>query len=184
MKSKEKLITAFGFINACQLHLKLSVTYCQHQKRLKEDDRCLQVALPVTAFPEMLYKPVGTRGTTATRAVCVRRGLGRKTPFSWGSNIPSARDDRRPSILQLNKNTDSLQERSASSTSYYSLQEQGTHHRPSGDPLHYHKLVIPSFSPSGSALSRKHGLATFVHEQLEWTLMDQSPKQSDTECLC
>ena len=101
MKSKEKLITAFGFINACQLHLKLSVTYCQHQKRLKEDDRCLQVALPVTAFPEMLYKPVGTRGTTATRAVCVRRGLGRKTPFSWGSNIPSARDDRRPSILQL-----------------------------------------------------------------------------------
>jgi len=29
------------------------------------------------------------------------------------------------------------------------------------------KLVIPDFSLTGSVLSRKHGLATFVHERLE-----------------
>jgi len=33
-------------------------------------------------------------------------------------------------------------------------------------------------------LSRKHGLAGFVHERLEWSLVDQSPKQSETEWLC
>jgi len=29
-----------------------------------------------------------------------------------------------------------------------------------------------------------HGLATFVHEQLEWSLVDQSPEQSETEWFC
>jgi len=47
------------------------------------------------------------------------------------------------------------------------------------------KLVIPNFSlagsvesnpgldlsPAGSVLSRKHGLATFAHERLEWSLV-------------
>jgi len=46
------------------------------------------------------------------------------------------------------------------------------------------KLVIPSFSLAGSVLSRNHGLATFVHERLEWLLVDQSPEQSETEWLC
>jgi len=45
------------------------------------------------------------------------------------------------------------------------------------------KLVIPNFSLSGSILSRNHGLATFVHEWLEWSLVDQSPEQSETEWL-
>jgi len=46
------------------------------------------------------------------------------------------------------------------------------------------KLVIPNFSPTGSVLSRKHGLATFVHKRLEQSLVDQSPLQSETEWLC
>jgi len=44
--------------------------------------------------------------------------------------------------------------------------------------------VIPNFSPAGSILSRNHSLATFVHERLEWSLVDQSPDQSETEWLC
>jgi len=48
----------------------------------------------------MLTKLVATRATASTRAGCVRRGLG--TPFSWHSSVPTAEDDQRPSILQLN----------------------------------------------------------------------------------
>jgi len=44
--------------------------------------------------------------------------------------------------------------------------------------------VIPNFSLAASVLSRNHGLATFVHERSEWSLLDQSPEQSETEWLC
>jgi len=44
--------------------------------------------------------------------------------------------------------------------------------------------MIPNFSLAVSVLSRNHGLATFVHEWLEWSLVDHSPKQSETEWLC
>ena len=44
--------------------------------------------------------------------------------------------------------------------------------------------MIPTFLPAGLILSRNHGLATFVHERLEWSLVDQSPEQSETEWLC
>jgi len=37
---------------------------------------------------------------------------------------------------------------------------------------------------SGSVQRRKRCLATVVHEQLKWTLVDHSPEQSETECLC
>ena len=46
------------------------------------------------------------------------------------------------------------------------------------------RFVIPNFSLAGSVLSRKHGLATFVHERLYWTLADRSPEKSATEWLC
>jgi len=46
------------------------------------------------------------------------------------------------------------------------------------------KLAIPDFSLAGSILRRNHGLATFVHERLEWSLVDQSPERSETEWLC
>ena len=45
------------------------------------------------------------------------------------------------------------------------------------------KLAIPILSQAGLVLSRKHGLATFVHERLEWSHVNQSPEQSGTEWL-
>ena len=46
------------------------------------------------------------------------------------------------------------------------------------------KLVLPNYQLAGSSLSRKHGLATFVHEQLRYMLLDQSPPTSEIEWLC
>ena len=45
------------------------------------------------------------------------------------------------------------------------------------------KLTIPGFPLAGSSLSRKHCLATFVHDRLKWTLVGQSPVTSETEWL-
>jgi len=83
----------------------------------------------------------------------------------------------RPSILQLN--TEGL------TTSKISVIEQLTYKNKTffivPQQTHCtiaHKLVIPNFSLSGSVLSRKHGLATFVRERLEWSLVDQSLNQA------
>ena len=46
------------------------------------------------------------------------------------------------------------------------------------------KLVLSNYQLAGFYLSRKHGLATFVHERLKWTLYNQSPTTSETEWLC
>ena len=46
------------------------------------------------------------------------------------------------------------------------------------------KLIHPSFALAGFSFSRKHGLATFVHERLKYTLLKQSPLKSETEWLC
>ena len=46
------------------------------------------------------------------------------------------------------------------------------------------KLVLPNYQLAGSSLSRKHGLATFIHERLRYTLLDQSPPTSEIEWLC
>ena len=46
------------------------------------------------------------------------------------------------------------------------------------------KLVLPSFQLAGSSLSRKHGLATFVHEQLRYTLLNLFTPISEIEWLC
>ena len=43
------------------------------------------------------------------------------------------------------------------------------------------KLVLPNHQLAGSSLSRKHGLATFVHERLRYTLLDQSPPTMEIE---
>ena len=45
------------------------------------------------------------------------------------------------------------------------------------------KLVLSNYQLAGS-LRRKHGLATFFHEQLRYTLLDQSPLTSEIEWLC
>ena len=46
------------------------------------------------------------------------------------------------------------------------------------------KLVLPNYQLARSSLSRKHGLATFVHERLRYTFLDQSPLTSEIELLC
>ena len=45
------------------------------------------------------------------------------------------------------------------------------------------KSVLPNYQLAGS-LSRKHGLAMFDHEQLRYTLLDQSPLTSEIKWLC
>ena len=45
------------------------------------------------------------------------------------------------------------------------------------------KVTIPGFALAGSSLSRKHGLATFVHDRPKWTFVDQLPATSETEWL-
>ena len=45
------------------------------------------------------------------------------------------------------------------------------------------RLVLPEYQLAGLYLSEKHGVATFVHERLKWTLFDQSPPISETEWL-
>jgi len=67
-----------------------------------EEDRCLHVALPVAAFPEMLTKSVITRASTGTRAECAQRAMGQTTPFSGRSSRNAAEDDPQPNILQMN----------------------------------------------------------------------------------
>ena len=46
------------------------------------------------------------------------------------------------------------------------------------------KLVLPNYQLAGCSLIRKHGLATFVHERLRYTLLDQSPPTPEIEWLC
>ena len=43
------------------------------------------------------------------------------------------------------------------------------------------KLVLPNYQLAGSSSSRKHSLATFVHERLRYTLLDQYPPTSEIE---
>jgi len=158
-----------------------------------EEDRCLHVALPVAAFPEMLTKyvtisemltkSVTMRATTATHAGCVQRVMGQTMPFSGRDSKNAAEDDPQPNILQLNtkgltENKISVIKQLAYKNNAFIIVLQETHYTT------VDKLVIPNFSLAGSILSRNFGLATFVHERLEWSLVDQSPEQLGTEWLC
>jgi len=44
--------------------------------------------------------------------------------------------------------------------------------------------MIPNFALAGSVLGKNHGLATFVHERLEWSLVDQTTEKTETEWSC
>jgi len=145
-----------------------------------EEDGCLRVALPVAAFLEMHIKSVTSRATTATRAGCVHRGLGHHRPYSGRGSRNTADDDRDPTysswhIEGLTANTISVVEQLAYKNKAFTTVLQETQCTTAD------KLLIPKFSLAGSVLSRKHGLATFVHEWLEGSLVDQSSEQSETE---
>jgi len=138
---------------------------------------------PVRHLLQMSTKPVTTRATTATSAGCVRRLMVHITPFSGRGSRNAAEDDPRPSILQLNTrkltaNKICVIEQLAYKNKAFIIVLQETH------CTNADNLVIPNFSLAGSVLSRNHGVDTFVHERLEWSLADQSPEQSETEWLC
>jgi len=109
--------------------------------------------------------------------------MGHNTPFSGPGSRNAVEDDPRPNILQLTtegltENKISVIEQLAYKNKAFIIVLQETHCTTAD------KLVIPSFSLAGSVLSRNHGLAMFVHKRLEWSLVDQSPEQSETEWLC
>ena len=115
----------------------------------------------------------------------------RQTSFSGRGNVKiklpfsghNANKFRRPTILQL-----SIEDLTASKINvlyHLAMQSealvillQETHCTDA------EKLVLPNYQLAGSSLSRKHGLATFVHEQLRYMLLDHSPLTSEIECLC
>ena len=53
-----------------------------------------------------------------------------------------------------------------------------------GDPLHFCSKTSTLKLSTSSVLSKKHGIATFVDEQIRYTLLDRSPPISPIECLC
>ena len=137
---------------------------------------------PIRHWLLMSTKPVNTNAITATHAGRVRHGVGHKAVFS-GHGRRNAAEDPRLNILQLNNeeltaNTISVIEQLAYENKPFIIVLPETH-RTTAD-----KLVISNFSLAGSVLSRNHGLDTFVHERLEWSLVGQSPEQSKTEWLC
>ena len=89
---------------------------------------------------------------------------------------------RRPTILQLN--IESLTASKMNVLHHLAMQSealvnllQETHCTDA------EKLVLSNYQLAGS-LTRKHDLATFVHEQLRYTLLDQFPLTSEIEWLC
>jgi len=125
----------------------------------------------------MLTKSVNLRATAATRTGCVRHGLGHQTPFSGRGR----RNDAERPTTQLtpaeHRDKISVIEQLAYKKKTFIIVLQKTHCTTAN------KLVIPNFSLAESILSRNHDLATFVHERLEWSLVDRSPEQSETEWL-
>jgi len=104
-------------------------------------------------------------------------------PFLGRGSRNAAENDPQRNILQLNtegltENKISVNEQLAYKNNAFIIVLQETHCTTAD------KLVIPNFSLAGSILSRNHGLATFVLKRLEWSLVDQSPDQSETEWLC
>ena len=115
----------------------------------------------------------------------------RQTSFSGRGNVRIklpfsghiANKFRRPTILQLN--IEGLTASKINVLHHLAMQSealvillQETH------CIDAEKLVLPNYQLAGSSLSRKHGLATFVHERLRYTLLDQSPPTSEIEWLC
>ena len=113
----------------------------------------------------------------------------RQTSFSGRGNVRIklpfsghiANKFRRPAILQLN--IEGLTASKMNVLHHLAMQSealvillQETH------CIDAEKLVLLNYQPAGS-LSRKHGLATFVHEQLRYTLLDQSPPTLDLKWL-
>ena len=130
-------------------------------------------------------------GKISTHSDVQQGSANRQTSFSGRDNawikLPFsghiANKFRRPAILQLN--IEGLTESKINVLHYFTMQSealvillQETHCTDA------EKLVLPNYQLVGSSLSREQGLATFVHERLRYTLLDQSPLTSKIEWLC
>ena len=120
------------------------------------------------------------RGSASRQTSFSGRGNARiKLPFSWHIDNKF----RRPTIFQLNiegltaSKINVLHHLAMQSEAFVILLQE-THCTDA------EKLVLSNYQLAGSSLSRKHGLATFVHERLKYTLLDQSPPTSEIEWLC
>ena len=108
-----------------------------------------------------------------------------QTPFSGRGDVSKRIINKfgRPAILQLNiegltaSKMSVLYHLDAQRKAFVNLLQE-THCTSA------QRLVLPDYQLAGFSLSRKHGLATFVHEGLKWTLFDQSPPTLETEWLC
>ena len=110
-----------------------------------------------------------------------------QTPFSGRDDVPfsghTVNKFRRPAVLQLN--IEGLTASMMNVLHHFAVQYEPLvillqeTHCTCGD-----KLTVPGFALAGSSLSRKHGLAMFVHDRQKWTLVDQFPATSETEWLC
>jgi len=139
----------------------------------------LSCGSPVAAFIELLTKSVASRATTAPCAKYFQHGLGRNMPISGRGSRNAAQDDPTPSIIQLN--TEGLTASKITIVEHLAYKNKAfIIILPEIQCATADKLVIPNLSLAGSVLSRKHGLATFDHERLEWSRVDWSPEQSET----
>ena len=130
-------------------------------------------------------------GRVSTHSNIQSESANRKTSFSGRGNawikLPfsghNANKFRRPTILQLNiegliTNKMNVLHHLAMQSEVLVILLQETHFTDA------EKLALPNYQLAGSSLSRKHGLATFVHERLRYTLFYQSPLASEIKCLC
>ena len=99
-----------------------------------------------------------------------------QTPFSGWSDASKriVNKFRRPAILQLN--IEGLTASRISVLYHLAVQREALFILlQETQCASLQRLVLPDYQPAGFSLIRKHGLATFVHERLKWTLFDQSP---------
>ena len=152
---------------------------------LAPDGRCFPVARSVTLstlFNLADRNRICLNGETPND---VQAGQ-RQTSFSGRGDAHLRRTVnkfQRPSILQLN--IEGLTASKMSVLHHLALQcealvilSQETH------CTSVERLDLPTYHLAGFSLSRKHGLATFVHERLKWILIDQSPPTSEIEWVC
>ena len=155
----------------------------------RPEGRCFLIAwfvsAPVLRTRMTDRNQICPNGSASTVTNVLARPCKWQTPFLERGNASKRIDNsfQRPAILQLN-----IEDLTASKMSvvYHFAAQckalvillQETHCTSA------QTLVLPHYQLAGLSLSKKHGLATFVHERLQWTLLDQSPPTLEIEWRC
>ena len=130
-------------------------------------------------------------GRVSTHSNVQRGSANRQTSFLGRGNawikLPFsehiANKFRRPTILQLN--IEGLNASKMNILHHLAMQSEALFIRlQETHCTDAQKLVLPNYQLAGSSLSIKLGLATFVHERLRYTFLDQSSPISEIEWLC